>query len=284
MYDQSKSSIRGNLQKNEIMIRVEKEKTYDERIDRYLRNQMDDTERDDFEQEVDSNQELRERLIAAAILVKGIAQERMQHEGQAQLDAIRQMSRDEFQQAISEESDRKPSAFVAKWAAVIATVAIGTGGLLYPILSRPPIPLIAENKNKIETPTKPNVVKTPARPTLASLAKEYNKGFSNEPDEFVAIRQQIERGDAQDMMAAVYDIDQIDAPQYVEGAKGAEDADAIKEAQQLFSDCAHWYKALAYLKNGDKESAIKELREVKEQGSTDELVKRASALLKKLGK
>lgn len=265
------------------MTRVEKEQTYDERIDRYLRNQMEDIERADFEQDVDCDQELRERLIAAAMLVKGIAEERMQHEGQAQLDAVKQMSREEFEQAISDETSRRPG-FVAKWAAAIATVAIGAGGLLYPILSRPPVPMIAENKNKIETPTKPNVVKTPAIPTLASLAKEYNKGFSNEPDDFVAIRQQIERGDAQDMMAAVYDIDQIDAPQYVEGAKGAEDADAIKEAQQLFSDCAHWYKALAYLKKGDKESAIKELREVKEQGSTDELVKRASALLKKLGK
>ena len=264
------------------MIRVEKEKTYDERIDRYLRNQMDDTERDDFEQEVDSNQELRERLIAAAILVKGIAQERMQHEGQAQLDAIRQMSRDEFQQAISEESDRKPSGFVAKWAAVIATVAIGTGGLLYPILSRPPVPMIAENKNKIETPAKPNVVKTPAKPTLASLAKEYNRPIAGEPDEFVAIREKIEQEADKDMMAVVYDIEKIDAPKYNEGAMGAENAEVIKEMQQMHNDCTHWYKALAYLKKGEKDNAIHELKIVKEQGHNDELVKRSTALLKKL--
>ena len=264
------------------MTRVEKEQTYDERIDRYLRNQMEDIERADFEQDVDCDQELRERLIAAAMLVKGIAEERMQHEGQAQLDAVKQMSREEFEQAISDETGRRPG-FVAKWAAAIATVAIGAGGLLYPILSRPPVPMIAENKNKIEIPAKPNVVKTPAKPTLASLANEYNKGFSNEPNEFVAIRQKINQEADKDMMAVVYDIDKVEAPQYVEGAKGAEDADAIKEAQLLYSDCSHWYKALAYLKKGDKDSAIKELNAVKEHGSNDELVKRASALLKKLG-
>lgn len=261
------------------MTRVEKEQTYDERIDRYLRNQMEDIERADFEQDVDCDQELRERLIAAAMLVKGIAEERMQHEGQAQLDAVKQMSREEFEQAISDETSRRPG-FVAKWAAAIATVAIGAGGLLYPILSRPPVPMIAENKNKIEAPAKPNVVKTPAKPTLASLAKEYNRPIAGEPDEFVAIRQHIQQGDSEDLMAV---IDKVEAPQYIEGAKGAEDADVIKEAQQLYADCTHWYKALVYLKNSDKDSAITELKAVKEHGTNEELVNRASALLKKLG-
>ena len=260
------------------MTRVEKEQTYDERIDRYLRNQMEDTERDDFEQEVDSNQELRERLIAAAMLVKGIAEERMQHEGQAQLDAVKQMSREEFEQAISDETSRRPG-FVAKWAAAIATVAIGAGGLLYPILSRPPVPMIGEKKEEIEAAANANLVKTPARPTRASVAKEYNRPIAGEPDEFVAIRQHIQQGDSEDLMAV---IDKVEAPQYIEGAKGAEDADVIKEAQQLYADCTHWYKALAYLKMGDKEGAISELKEVKEHGTNEDLVNRASALLKKL--
>ena len=263
------------------MTRVEKEQTYDERIDRYLRNQMEDIERADFEQDVDCDQELRERLIAAAMLVKGIAEERMQHEGQAQLDAVKQMSREEFEQAISDETSRRPG-FVAKWAAAIATVAIGAGGLLYPILSRPPVPMIAENKNKIEAPAKSNVVKTPAKPTLASLAKEYNRPIAGEPDEFVAIREKIEQEADKDMMAVVYDIEKIDAPKYNEGAMGAENAEVIKEMQQMHNDCTHWYKALAYLKKGEKDSAIHELKIVKEQGHNDELVKRSTALLKKL--
>jgi hypothetical protein len=77
-------------------------------------------------------------------------------------------------------------------------------------------------------------------------------------------------------------IDKVEAPQYIEGAKGAEDADVIKEAQQLYADCTHWYKALVYLKNSDKDSAITELKAVKEHGTNEELVNRASALLKKL--
>jgi hypothetical protein len=140
--------------------------------------------------------------------------------------------------------------------------------------------MIAENKNKIEAPAKPNVVKTPAKPTLASLAKEYNRPIAGEPDEFVAIRQHIQQGDSEDLMAV---IDKVEAPQYIEGAKGAEDADVIKEAQQLYADCTHWYKALVYLKNSDKDSAITELKAVKEHGTNEELVNRASALLKKLG-
>ena len=63
---------------------------------------------------------------------------------------------------------------------------------------------------------------------------------------------------------------------------GAENAEVIKEKQQMYNDCTHWYKALAYLKKGDKESAIRELRAVKEHGTNEELVNRASALLKKL--
>ena len=252
---------------------------YDERIDRYLRGLMGDDERANFEQDVDNDQELRERLVATAMLAEGIAQEGMEREGQYQLDTIKEMSPEEFEQAISDETGRKPG-FVVKWAAAIATVAIGAGGLLYPILLRPPVPMIAENKNKIEAPAKPNVVKTPAKPTLASLAKEYNRPIAGEPDEFVAIRQHIQQGDSEDLMAV---IDKVEAPQYIEGAKGAEDADVIKEAQQLYADCTHWYKALVYLKNSDKDSAITELKAVKEHGTNEELVNRASALLKKLG-
>lgn len=260
------------------MKQEERDIKYDERIDRYLRGLMGDDERASFEQDVDNDQELRERLVATAMLAEGIAREGMEREGQYQLDTIKEMTQEEFEEAISSETGRKPG-FVAKWAAAIATVAIGAGGLLYPILSRPPVPMIAENQNTIETPAKPNVVKTPAKPTLASLAKEYNRPIAGEPDEFVAIRQQIQQGDSKDLMAV---IDKVEAPQYIEGAKGAEDAEVIKEMQQMHNDCTHWYKALVYLKNSDKDSAITELKAVKEHGTNEELVNRASALLKKL--
>ena len=86
------------------MTREERYIEYDERIDRYLRNQMSDSERTAFEQDVDNDQELRERLVATAMLVQGIAQEGMRREGQAQLEAIKQMSLDEYKTAIQDDS------------------------------------------------------------------------------------------------------------------------------------------------------------------------------------
>lgn len=55
------------------MTREERYIEYDERINRYLRNQMSDSERDVFEQDVDNDHELRERLVATSLLVQGIA-------------------------------------------------------------------------------------------------------------------------------------------------------------------------------------------------------------------
>ena len=51
-----------------------------------------------------------------------------------------------------------------------------------------------------------------------------------------------------------------------------------------FNDCTHWYKALAYLKAGDKESALKELNDLLEHGENDNLVELATDLLNKLPK
>ena len=256
---------------------------YDERINRYLRGLMGDDERTAFEQEVDGNEELRERLVSTSLLVQGIVEEGMNLEGQYQLDAISQMSPEEFEKAIQDDNTWRPKGRVVKWAAAVATLAIGAGTLFYPVISRPP--LIAENDVKTEMPaTSKKTAPTPARPTLASLAKEYNKPIAGEPDEFVAIRQQIQNEDAKDMMAVVYDIDKIEAPTSNEGAMGAENAEVIKEMQQMHNDCTHWYKALAFLKKGDKDSAIKELNNLKEHGSNEDLVNRATALLKKLKK
>ena len=252
---------------------------YDERINRYLRGLMGDDERTAFEQEVDGNEELRERLVSTSLLVQGIVEEGMQREVQYQLDTISQMSPEELEEAANGKKKGMP--LFMRWAAAIAAIAIVAFcfNVLRPSATEDS-PVIAQNEQvKVSRPAQP---KKTTKPTLASLASEYNKPIAGEPDEFVAIRQQIQNEDSKDMMAVVYDIDKIQAPTYNEGAMGAENAEVIKEKQQMYNDCTHWYKALAYLKKGDKESAIRELRAVKEHGTNEELVNRASALLKKL--
>lgn len=278
---------------------------YDERINRYLRGLMGDDERTAFEQEVDGNEELRERLVSTSLLVQGIVEEGMQREGQYQLDTISQMSPEEFEEATMGESlpyaesadmtintpidldapdapKRSKSQF---WwiSGLAASIALVVGlFLINPTTNQQPSDVAYEvacdTAIEIESPI------TIKQPTLASLASEYNKPIAGEPDEFVAIRQQIQNEDSKDMMAVVYDIDKIQVPTSNEGAMGAENAEVIKEMRQMHNECTHWYKALAYLKKGDKESAIKELNYVKQHGSNEDLVKRATDLLKKLEK
>lgn len=260
---------------------------YDERINRYLRGLMGDDERTAFEQEVDGNEELRERLISTSLLVQGIVEEGMQREGQYQLDTIKKMSQEEFEEATIGElqpvlAAPKRSKSLFWWmSGLAASIALVVGlFLITPSTSQQPS-VMADNSNE-KTATSKNTVTAPARPTLASLATEYNRPIVGEPDEFVAIRQQIQNVEAKDMMAVVYDIDKIEAPTSNNGAMGAENAEVIKEKQQMHNDCTHWYKALAFLKKGDKDSAISELNNLKDHGSNEELIKRASALLKKL--
>lgn len=277
-----------------MMTREDRYIEYDERIDRYLRGLMGNDELKAFEQEVDGNEELRERLVSTSLLVQGIVEEGMRREGQAQLDAIKQMSPDEFGQAIrgdqghaAAKGNPKPSWWTkAKTWSIIgiaASIALVIGFFAFNPTAKQNPQVMAEQSSK-EIKTQSNTVTATARPTLASLAKEYNRPIAGEPDEFVAIRQQIQQRDSKDMMALVNDIDKIEAPAYNEGAKGAEDADVIREMQQLHADCTHWYKALAYLKANDKASAIKELNELLNQGQNEDLVKRATSLLKKLEK
>lgn len=263
------------------MTREERYIEYDERIDRYLRNQMDDSERTAFEQDVDNDQELRERLVATAMLVKGISQAGMQQEGQAQLDAIKQMSKDKFVQAIKGKKGNNPFMTFMKWASGIAAIAIFACGLymFYPSHTTRQTKQTAKVE---EAPVKTKVTPKPTKPSLANLADEYNKPFGNEPDEFVSIRQQIKNGASKDMMAVVYDVDKVEWPTARHGAKGADDEDEIKNTTDNFNDCSLWYKALAYLKKGDKESAINELDELIEKGHNEVLIERATELLKKL--
>ena len=256
---------------------------YDERIDRYLRNQMTDDERTAFEQDVEQDQELRERLVATSLLVQGIAEEGMRREGQAQLDAIKEMDESEFKNACQGNKPQSNRSKIIKWIPRIAAIALLAIGL-YPILvpsNNDQPPQMAEAT--AEETVKPVVKKQPSKPTLASIANEYNKPIAGEPDEFVAIRMQVQNGDSkEEMMAVIYDIDKIEAPEYVEGAMGAENAEVIKEMQQMHIDCNRWYKALAYLKANDKSSAISELNELVKHSNNEDLINRASALLKKL--
>ncbi len=263
------------------MTREERYIEYDERIDRYLRNQMDDNERTAFEQDVDNNQELRERFVATAMLVKGIAAVGMQREGQAQIDVIKQMSKDEFVQATRGKKNRNPMWTFMKWASGIAAAAIVAYGLytFYPThTSRQVKPIAKVEKASVKT----KMTAKPTKPSLANLADEYNKPFGNEPDEFVSIRQQIKNGASKDMMAVVYDVDKVEWPTANHGPKGADDEEEVKNTTDNFNDCSLWYKALAYLKKGDKESAINELDELIDKGHNEVLIERATELLKKL--
>lgn len=265
------------------MTREERYIEYDRQIDCYLRNQMDTAERAAFEQEVDNNQELRERLVATAMFVKGISRAGMQREGQAQLYAIRQMSRDELKRATQVKKPGSPMWTFMKWASSIAAVAIMVYGLylFWPSAS-------VQNAEQVvvaeKAPVEQKVNKKPAKPLLARLADEYNKPFDGEPDEFVSIRQQIKKGNSKNMMAIVQDIDKVEWPTAKHGAKGAEDDDEIKYTTDNFNDCTHWYKALAYLKANDKKNAINELEELKDHGINEHLVERATKLLKRLKK
>ena len=263
------------------MTREERYIEYDERIDRYLRNQMSDDERAAFEQDVDNDQELRERLVATSLLVQGIAKEGMRREGQAQLDAIRQMSEEEFKLTTQNRKSKNPFFTFIKWASCIAAAAIVAYGLYtyYPLTSKHH-PEMAEVVKK--SPTKQTKSKKPAEPTLASLADKYNKPFSSEPDKFADIRKQIQKSGSNEMMAVLYDIDNVEWPTAKHEPKGAADNEVYKELQQNYVDCTHWYKALAYLKAGEKESAVKELSELIDHGAVEELVNRATDLLNKL--
>lgn len=264
------------------MTREERYIEYDECIDRYLRNQMDDNERAAFEQEVDNNEELRERLVTTSLLVQGIQQEGMRQEGQAQLDAIKQMDERQFHNATQGKKGGRPLATLMKWASGIAAVAIVAYGIhAYYMTPRAEQPMMTEVVE--EAPVdKPMTPQQPAKPTLANLADEFNKPFGNEPEAFADIRQQIKKTGSKNVLAVIEDIDKIEWPTTKHEAKGADDNEDIKNTTDNYNDCTHWYKALAYLKANDKESAITELNELVDHGTNEELMNRANDLLKRL--
>ena len=264
------------------MTREERYKGYDERIDRYLRGLMSDSERSDFEQDVDKDPELRERLVATSLLVQGIAQEGMRREGRAQLDAIKQMSQKEFIDASLGRKGRKSVLPFMRWASGIAAVAI-IAFCIYTYnssssLQQPEMVQVVEEEPQVMVADKP------VEPTLASLADEYNEPFDGEPDQFVEIRKQIKKGNIKIMMEVVDNIDKIEWPTAKHGPKGADDSDGTKETLSNYEDCTHWYKALAYLKANDKPTAVLELQELMDNGQNEDLLMRASSLLKKLKK
>ena len=258
---------------------------YDERIDRYLHKQMNAEERTAFKNEVNNNDELRKRLVAASLLAAGIADAGARH-SQAQIDAIKHMSKEEF------VNTAKPAASVAikrgksgkwwKWTTGIAAAA-AIAIAVVPMLNQP----VADSGPVIAEATKPKPVNTAPKPVkinLASLADKYNKLVPDESDEMAANGNKIRNGGTKEEMLAL--ANSLAEAQRAENGPslGAEDADAAKEELELYNDCVHWYKALAFLKANEKANAVAELKILKNQGKTEELIKRANGLLKELGK
>ena len=85
-------------------------------------------------------------------------------------------------------------------------------------------------------------------------------------------------------MVVVNDIDNVEWPTAKHGPKGGESEDEFKETLKNYEDCSHWYKALAYLKTNDKDSAVNELKELIDNGQIEELKERATELLGQLEK
>ena len=171
-----------------------------------------------------------------------------------------------------------------KWAAGFAAVAFIAYGIytFYPTASTHQVEMteVVQESHASHKMT----TTEPVKPTLARLAEKYNKPFDNEPAAFISIREQIQQGSTKEMMAVVDEIDRIEWPTTNHEPKGAADDIVFKETLSNYNDFTHWYKALAYLKADDKESAIKELNEIIDHSTVEELVSRASDLLKKLKK
>lgn len=259
---------------------------YDERIDRYLHKRMDGDERTAFEHDVNNDDELRKRLVAASLLATGIAQAGNRREGQAQIDAIRHMSKEEFLQAAKAKEAEKATApgWMKKtrlWVAAIAAAIVIA--LVIPIFNKPvntSAPVVTQApKAKVQKAPK---AAAPVKPTLAQLADKYNKPVPGSSDEMAELANQIRQGGDKETMTALANSIVEAQDNAVATAKGAEDGEAVKEAHELYNDCAHWYKALALLKAGDKDAATSELTALRDTGHTQELVTRATRLLKEL--
>ena len=241
---------------------------YDERIDQYLRGQMSENERAAFEQDVKVDDYLRERLRVTSLLIKGIQEEGAKR-NQAQYDAVKSMSEEEFLKAI------KPEPGIpnwVKWATSIAA-AIALIIAIKPLLFAPPSANLSG---------------------LVALADDYNQPLDNAPKEFESIRDQIKNSNTENALAIVDNIqvltDNIKSsiPVNPGVTKGVDDKSDVSDSTKsenaaiVYDDYACWYKALAYLKAGEKDKAVEQLNILKENGSDRHLIEKANELLKKI--
>ena len=276
------------------MTQEEKNIAYDERIDQYLRGLMNEKDRTLFEQDVKNDHDLRERLHATLLLVEGIRKDGAR-QNQAQFDAVKNMSEEEFLDAIkpefnSEDEEGTAAASIStppaaadrgrwiKWAVGVAA-AIALIIAFIPLL-RPSFAPLSANMSG-----------------LIALADDYNQPLENAPKEFESIRDQIYNSNNKDALALVDSIQELTDdlkssipvnPGVTKGVNDKSDEPShtastkSKNSEINYDDYACWYKALAYLKAGEKDKAVEQLNILKENGSDRHLIEKANELLKKI--
>lgn len=274
------------------MTQEEKNIAYDERIDQYLHGLMSEKERAVFEQDVKNDDNLRERFHATLLLVEGIQKEGARR-NQAQFDAVKSMSEEEFLDAIKPESDSEGEEVPAavslptpppdrtrwlKWTVGIAAAI----ALIIAV-----IPLL---QTSFASPSA-NVS------GLVALADDYNQPLDNAPKEFESIRDQIKNSNTENALAIVDNIqvltDNIKSSIPVDPGEtrsidnnsddSATTTTTKSETSAInYDDYACWYKALAYLKAGEKDKAVEQLNILKENGTNSSLIEKAKELLKKI--
>lgn len=273
------------------MTQEEKNIAYDERIDQYLRGLMNEKDRAVFEQDVKNDDDLRERLHATLLLVEGIRKDGAR-QNQAQFDAVKNMSEEEFLDAIkpefnSEDEEGTAAASIStppaaadrgrwiKWAVGVAA-AIALIIAFIPLLRPSFAPLSADMSG------------------LIALADDYNQPLENAPKEFESIRDQIYNSNNKDALALVDNIQELTddlkssipvnpgVTKGVDNKSDVSDSTKSENAAIVYDDYACWYKALAYMKAGEKEKAVEQLNILKDNGTDSSLIKKANELLNKI--
>lgn len=276
----------------------EKNIAYDERIDRYLHGLMSEKERAVFEQDVKNDDNLRERFHATLLLVEGVRKEGARR-NQAQFDAVKSMSEEEFLDAIKPESDSEgeevPSAASIPAPPAAANRgrwikwAVGIAAAIALIIAV--IPLFFYSSSSFAPPSDNLSVSS-----LVALADDYNQPLEGEPKEFESIREQINNSNNKDALALVDTIqelaDNIKSSILVDpgGTRGLHEKSKdhhfrhtkSENSAIVYDDYACWYKALAYLKAGEEDKAVEQLNNLKENGADCSLIEKANELLKRI--
>ena len=269
------------------MTQEEKNIAYDERIDQYLRGLMSEKERAVFEQDVKNDDSLRERFYATLLLVEGIRKEGARR-NQAQFDAVKSMSEEEFLEAIKPESE--PGVEVP----AAATTAGGGRWIKWAVGIAAAIALIIAIKPLLFAPPSADLS------VLEALVEEYNQPLDNAPKEFESIRDQINNSSNKDALALVKHIQGIgdDAVNSIEinpvetrssnRDTNTDSPTSNDPSQQLvnpavnYDDFVCWYKALAFMKAGEKDKAVEQLNNLMKNGTDRGLIEKAKELLNKI--